>query len=129
MSETSTEETAAPAAATGEAPTLQGLADKVDQLASTVGGLIDRLHGDAARHEETKLSRPTRAADTTREHAASLTEEIQAELARLKQQETADKEHADMKARVSRVERAVEKKPREHRRIHYAMGWVRDGDE
>lgn len=112
----------------GDTPTLASVADKLDRLADTVASLVDRAHGAAATHEADKLDRPTRTVEGTREHAASLQDEIQAELAKLRKQEAAEKKQADLEARVAKAERAVEKQPREYRRIHHAMGWVTDAD-
>lgn len=111
-----------------DTPTLDSLAEKVDKLADTVAGLADKIHGKAASHEADKLDRPTRTIEGTREHAASLQEEIQAELARLRQQEAADKKQQDLEARVTKAEKAAEKKPREYKKRHYLMGWVTDDD-
>ena len=111
-----------------DTPTLDTLADRVDRLADTVAGLVDRLHGAAATHEADKLDRPTRTVETTQQHAASLQEEVQAELARLRKQEAADKKQADLEARVAKAEKAAERPPREYKRRHYAMGWVTDAD-
>ena len=114
----------------GEAtPTLQQLSDKLDRLADTVAGLIGQAHGDASRHEASKLDRPTREVEGTREHALSLQEEIQKALADLRKQEASEKDRAELAAKVGKLERAVEKKPREYRRISRAMGWVRDDDK
>ena len=123
MTETSTEHEASE-----DTPTLDSLAEKVDKLADTVAGLASKIHGKASEHEASKLDRPTRTVEGTREHAASLQEEIQAELARLKQQEAADKKQQDLEARVTKAEKAAEKQPREYKRRHYVMGWVTDDD-
>lgn len=124
MSETSTEHEDGD----GGTPTLASVADKLDRLADTVASLVDRAHGAAATHEADKLDRPTRTFEGTREHAAGLQGEIREELAKLRKQEAAEKRQADLEARVAKAERAVERPPREHRRVHYAMGWVTDAD-
>jgi hypothetical protein len=114
---------------TGEdTPALDALADKVDKLADTVASLVDKVHGKAAEHEAGKLDRPTRTAETAQQHAASLADEVQAELAKLRKQEAADAEHAALTAKVGKLERAAERPPREYRRVERAMGWVRDDD-
>ena len=110
-------------------PTLQQLSDKLDRLARTVAGLISQAHGDASRHEASKLDRPTREVEGTREHALSLQEEIQKALADLRKQEASEKDRAELAAKVGKLERAVEKKPREYRRVSRVMGWVRDDDK
>lgn len=109
-------------------PTLNALATKVDKLADTVASLADRVHGAAAEHEASKLDRPTRTVEGTREHANSIAGEVQAELAKLRKQEAADKKQADLEARVAKAEKAAEKKPREYKKRHYFMGWVTDDD-
>ena len=126
MSETSTEHD--DGGDGGDTPTLAAVADKLDRLANTVASLVDRAHGAAAGHEADKLDRPTRTVEGTREHAASLQDEIRAELARLRKQEAADQRQAELEKRVAKAERAAERPPREYRRIHHAMGWVTDAD-
>lgn len=116
MTETSTEDTSA----------LERLETKVDQLADTVAGIVGQLHGDATKHEESKLDRPTREVQSTQQRAGSLQDEIQAELAKLRKQEEHDRQHAEMTAAQAP---APEKKPREFRRVTQAMGWVTDDDK
>lgn len=104
--------------------TLDGLAAKVDRLADTVAGLVGQAHEGASRHEAAKLDRPTREVEGTREHAASLQEEIQAELAKLRQQEAAERKREETESRLKKVEKAVEKQPRPFRRVEQFMGWT-----
>jgi hypothetical protein len=126
MSETSTEEHEETG---GDTPSLATVADKVDKLADTVAGLVDRLHGKAASHEADKLDRPTRTVEGTREHAANVAEEVRSELAKLRQQEAAETKAKETSARLAKVEKAVEKPPREWKRRHRFMGWVTDDDK
>jgi hypothetical protein len=107
-----------------ETPTLETLADKVDHLAETVAGLVDKLHGAASEHEASKLDRPTRGVESTQQHAASLQDEIRAELARLRQQEQHEQQHAELAARQT----VPEQPPREYRRVERAMGWLTEDD-
>lgn len=123
MSETETEQQAS-----DSTPTLEALSDKLDRLAATVAGLVDSLHGKASEHEEAKLNRPSRTAETTREHADSLAAEIRAELSKLSAQEKAEQRTKDMEGRLAKAEKALERAPREYRRVERAMGWVRDDD-
>jgi hypothetical protein len=107
-----------------EAPTLETLADKVDHLAETVAGLVDKFHGAASGHEASKLDRPTREVESTQQHAASLQDEIRAELARLRQQEAHEQQHAEITARQA----VPEQPPREYRKVERRMGWHTEDD-
>jgi|HubBroStandDraft_5_1064220.scaffolds.fasta_scaffold65473_4 hypothetical protein len=107
-----------------EAPTLETLADKVDKLADTVAGLVDKFHGAASEHEASKLDRPTREVGTVQQHAAGLQDEIRAELARLRQQEAHEQQHAELAA----ARTVPEQQPREYRRVERVMGWLTDDD-
>jgi hypothetical protein len=108
----------------GETPTLETLADKVDHLAETVAGLVDKLHGAASEHEASKLDRPSREVGTVQQHAAGLQEEIRAELARLRQQEAHEQQHAELAARQA----VPEQPPREYRKVERRMGWHVEDD-
>lgn len=114
MSETSAEHEQ-----TEDTPTLETLADKVDKLADTVAGLVGKVHGAAADHEASKLDRPTREVGTVQQHAAGLQEEIRAELAKLRQQEAHERQHAELAKQT-----VPERPPREYRRVEQRMGWV-----
>lgn len=114
MSETSAEHEQ-----TEDTPTLETLADKVDRLADTVAGLVDKFHGAASDHEADKLDRPTREVGTVQQHAAGLQQEIRAELAKLRQQEQHEQQHAELARQT-----VPERPPREYRRIEQRMGWT-----
>jgi|SRR5271165_810709 len=106
-----------------DTPDLASLADKVDQLAETVAGLVDRFHGAASEHEASKLERPTREVESTQQHAAGLQEEVRAELAKLRQQEAHEQQHAELARQT-----VPERPPREFRRVERAMGWLTEDD-
>jgi hypothetical protein len=124
---------AAPAAPAAPAPAstetrLTSLEGKMDELTGLVRGMATSAHSAAASHEQAKLDRPTQATETAAGRAETLRSEIAAELGKLRQQERTDKDAADTAARLKKVEAAVEKAPRQFRRVEEAMGWIRKGD-
>jgi vacuolar-type H+-ATPase subunit I/STV1 len=112
----------------GRIISIDSLAAKVDGLMEKVDSLISGAHGAAAAHEKNKLGRPSRAADTAAGQAESIREEMRQAIADHERQAAAEKDKADTADRLKKVEKAVERKPREFKKRHYLMGWVTKDD-
>jgi len=108
---------------------LDGLEQMMGELSGLVRGMAGKAQGQAAGHEAAKLDRPTQATETAAGRAESLRGEIAAELGRLREQEKHDQAVADQGERLKKVEAALERAPRQFRRVEEFMGWARPGDE
>ena len=111
-----TEPPASLPAETSDEPTVKELAGKVDQILDVLKG----GHPEAGSESEPAAPEDTAAV-------------VRSELAKLKAKEDAkartDKEKADTAARLEKVEKAVEKPPREYRKVTRFMRWTGDDDK
>jgi hypothetical protein len=121
----------APAAGGGSTEQrLTGLETKLDELAALV-------RGQAAKGGQ-QVTPPGAATggnagapstETAAGRAESLRAEIAAELGKLREQEKHDAEAASQADRLKKVEEALERAPRQFRKVERVMGWVHKDDE
>jgi hypothetical protein len=87
--------------------------DTVAEAVSGIKSTTDDVHEKAAEHTEEKLDRKS-----------TIAEQVQAEIAKLRQQEKQEGESKAVTDRIAALEARVEEKPPvERRRVHRLMGW------
>lgn len=89
------------------------ITDKVTEAVTAVKGVTDSAHEKSGEVVETKLDRKS-----------SIAEQVQAELAKLRDQEKKEGESKGLTDRIAALESlTAEKAPVERRRVHRFMGW------
>lgn len=78
--------------------TLAGVEDHLNKVDAKLDQLLDRIHGKAADHQETKLDRPS-----------SVQEQVQAELARAEREAAASKAAEEEKSEREQIREQLAK--------------------
>jgi hypothetical protein len=108
---------------TGRIRSLDALAESIARLEERVTRALGAGQPSRSRPEPGgSESSPRR---TLADGADERRREIREELAALKSQEKADAERGEMATRLGKIEQAMEKPPRQLRRIEELMGWHR----
>lgn len=99
---------------------LDALAEAVERLERRVSQAFG-----AGRPRNTRVSQPGSSGRrlTLADNADERRREIREELAALKAQEKADAERGDLMTRLGKVEKSLERPPRQLRKVEERMGW------
>jgi len=109
----------------GRILSLQGINDALADLAEKVERALSGRGGGPAASQPRNSEPGGSGRMTYADSAEARRREIREELAALKAQERADAERGDIMTRIGKVEKALERPPRQLRRIEEFMGWHR----